>query len=123
MINRVIFLCIFACLAFSVFAQEKEDARELFLAGNYNRSIEVCLEELKTNPSRDTSYIVLGWGLIKQKRYQEAVDYMSQGLRYVAGAQNIWIIKNLAEAYYYLGRNDEALGRFEMFVNSEAPLN
>ncbi|MBN1525696.1 MAG: tetratricopeptide repeat protein [Spirochaetales bacterium] len=120
--NKIIgIVLLIICIPLSVFAQEKRDARKLYFDKKYDESIEVCFEELKENPSNSNSYIVLGWGLIQKGRYQETVDYMTQGLRY--NSSNIWIIKNLAESYYYLGSYDQSLARFEQFVKSEASSN
>jgi tetratricopeptide (TPR) repeat protein len=98
------------------FSQDREDALVLFKQGNYARAVEVCIQEINATPGNTDSYIVLGWSLIAQRRYQETLDYMTKGMDTVG--PNSWILKNIGDALYYLGRPNEALVRFEQFVSS-----
>ncbi|RPJ09917.1 MAG: hypothetical protein EHM28_00070 [Spirochaetaceae bacterium] len=107
---------VFFIFGAQAFSQERQDALVLYKQGNYARAAEVCIQEITATPGNTDSYIVLGWSLIAQRRYQETIDYMSRGMEAVG--QNPWILKSLGEALYYLGRHNEALVRFEQFVGS-----
>ena len=58
----------------AVFAQEKQDALELYRSGNFAGAIDACRKELEEMPARLDAHAVLGWSLLKLKRYQEALE-------------------------------------------------
>ena len=63
---------IIALLIMSVplFAQSaaKQDALVLYHNGKYREAVQVCEEELKDNPNRVESYVVMCWALVKNKQ-------------------------------------------------------
>lgn len=113
-----IFLVSFA-LVFSISAQvfaggEKKDALVLYNNGNYREAVKVCEEELKQNPNRIESYVVMCWALVKNKQYAEAEVRATQGLE--ISPYDLRLIEILGEAKYFLGKNQGAMEQFEKYV-------
>ncbi|QEN09885.1 tetratricopeptide repeat protein [Oceanispirochaeta crateris] len=101
-------------------AQEKIDALKLYRQGAYEESVEVCLNELSAYDDsqiipRMDSYTVLGWGLIRLGRYEEAVRYGEDALKW--SRYDTRIIENLGEAHYYLGNHEKGLDYFQQYVS------
>ena len=67
--------------ASAIFAQtQQKDALVLYHNGKYKESVQVCEEELKENPNRIDSYVVMCWSLVKNKQYAEAEQRATEGL-------------------------------------------
>lgn len=112
---------IIALLTMSVplFAQSaaaKQDALVLYHNGKYREAVQVCEEELKDNPNRVESYVVMCWALVKNKQYAEAEERASEGL--VISPYDLRLIEVLGEAKYYLGKNSGAMEQFRKYVAS-----
>ena len=113
------YLIIAAIFLFStnLFAQTtvaKQDALVLYHNGKYKESIQVCEEELKTNPQRVESYVVMCWSLVKNKQYAEAEQRATDGL--AISPYDLRLIEILGEARYYLGKNTGAMEQFQKYV-------
>ena len=99
----------------SVFAQtQQKDALVLYHNGKYKESVQVCEEELKENPNRIDSYVVMCWSLVKNKQYAEAEQRATEGLQ--VSAYDLRLIEILGEARYYLGKNNGAMEQFQKYV-------
>lgn len=101
-------------------AQEKRDALQSYRQGNYDLSVEICLEELASYNdseviSRMDSYTVLGWSLIRLGRYEEARQYGEEALTW--SRSDTRVIENLGEANYYLGNHERSLTYFQQYVS------
>lgn len=105
-------------LSTSIFAQTatKQDALVLYHNGKYRESVQVCEEELKENPNRVESYVVMCWSLIKNKQYAEAEERATEGL--VVSPYDLRLIEVLGEAKYFLGKNSGAMEQFQRYVAS-----
>ncbi|TVQ41282.1 MAG: tetratricopeptide repeat protein [Spirochaetaceae bacterium] len=95
-------------------AQEPPDALQYYRDGNYQRAVQVTLDEIQAMPRNMDAYSVLGWSLLALGRNQDALDY---GTR----AQSISpfdprIIHIVGTAHYNLGNNLDALRLFEQYV-------
>lgn len=111
--TKISFLIFF--LFFSlVYAQVKQDALVLYHNGKYKEAIQVCEEELKENPNRIESYVVMCWALVKNKQYAEAEQRATEGL--VISPYDLRLIESLGEAKYYLGKNQSAMEQFQRYV-------
>lgn len=111
--TKIAFLIFF--LFFSlVYAQVKQDALVLYHNGKYKESIQVCEEELKENPNRVESYVVMCWSLVKNKQYAEAEQRATEGL--VISPYDLRLIESLGEAKYFLGKNQSAMEQFQKYV-------
>ena len=99
----------------SVFDQtQQKDALVLYHNGKYKESVQVCEEELKENPNRIDSYVVMCWSLVKNKQYAEAEQRATEGL--AVSAYDLRLIEILGEARYYLGKNNGAMEQFQKYV-------
>ncbi len=100
-----------------LFAQtQQKDALVLYHNGKYKESVQVCEEELKENPNRVDSYVVMCWSLVKNKQYAEAEQRATEGLG--VSAYDLRLIEVLGEARYYLGKNNGAMEQFQKYVAS-----
>ena len=100
-----------------VFSQTaKQDALVLYHNGKSRDSVQVCEEELKENPNRVESYVVMCWSLIKNKQYAEAEERATEGL--VISPYDLRLIEVLGEAKYFLGKNSGAMEQFQKYVAS-----
>ncbi len=111
-------LAFFVFIGIPVFAQTatKQDALVLYHNGKYRESVQVCEEELKQNPNRVESYVVMCWSLVKNKQYAEAEERATEGL--VVSPYDLRLIEILGEAKYYLGKNSGAMEQFRKYVAS-----
>ena len=111
-------LCIiFFLIEFSGFSQTtKQDALVLYHNGKYRESVQVCEEELKENPNRVDSYVVMCWSLVKNKQYAEAEERALAGLE--VSPYDLRLIEILGEAKYFLGKNTGAMEQFQKYVAS-----
>jgi len=101
-------------------AQEKVDALKLYRQGSYEESVQVCLSELSSYDDsqliqRMDSYTVLGWDLIQLGRYDDAVRYGEEALKW--SRYDARVIENLGEAHYYLGNHKKGLDFFQQYVS------
>jgi tetratricopeptide (TPR) repeat protein len=96
------------------FAQDKPDALQMYRNGNFKAAEEVCRVEIKEMPKNMDSYTVLGWSLIKQKKYTEALESGTQALK--ISRYDSRVIEICGEANYYLGNNIEALNFFQEYA-------
>ena len=110
-------LVLFFIQASVMFAQtQQKDALVLYHNGKYKESVQVCEEELKENPNRVDSYVVMCWSLVKNKQYAEAEQRATEGLK--ISSYDLRLIEILGEARYYLGKNAGAMEQFQKYVAS-----
>ena len=111
----ILVLAIFVINSALIFAQtQQRDALVLYHNGKYMESVQVCEEELKENPNRIDSYVVMCWSLVKNKQYAEAEQRATEGL--AVSAYDLRLIEILGEARYYLGKNNGAMEQFQKYV-------
>lgn len=115
--NKILFILLLL-LTVSIYSQNsvRQDALVLYHNGNYRESVKVCEEELKDNPNRVESYVVMCWALVKNKQYAEAEQRAVQGL--AISPYDLRLIEILGEAKYYLGKNNGAMEKFQKYVAS-----
>ncbi|MFP4364718.1 MAG: tetratricopeptide repeat protein [Spirochaetia bacterium] len=101
-------------LSSTLAAQDRPDALQLYFNGEYERAVEVTLQEIEEMPRRTDAYAVLGWSLIALGRYEEAKQYAQTALTFAR--YDYRIIEILAETHFYLGENTEALEYFEEYI-------
>jgi tetratricopeptide (TPR) repeat protein len=116
--NSIRFLAvifIFVTAVFTVFPQTAPDALNEYRQNNFERSVQICKDEITANPNNLESHVVICWSLIKLGRYDEALTYARTARslsRYDARVAEI-----LGEIYYFQGNNNEALRYFQEYVN------
>lgn len=96
-------------------AQTKPDALKEYNAGNFVRAIEICQSEIQANDKNMDSYAVLCWSLISNKQYNEAEFWANHARKIAQYDQRI--IEALAEAKFYLGKNQESLNLFQEYLS------
>ena len=106
-------MLLLSCLL-TVNAQENRDALELYRNGSYDDAIQVCLQELEAMPRNMDSYVVLGWSLLKQKKYDQALEYGKKA--HSITPSDYRIIEILGETNFYLGNNQESLKKLEDYT-------
>ena len=115
--NIFVFFILFFLFEFFGFSQTtKHDALVLYHNGKYRESVQVCEEELKENPNRVDSYVVMCWSLVKNKQYAEAEERALSGLE--VSPYDLRLIEILGEAKYFLGKNTGAMEQFQKYVAS-----
>lgn len=115
--NIFVFFILFFLFEFFGFSQTtKQDALVLYHNGKYRESVQVCEEELKENPNRVDSYVVMCWSLVKNKQYAEAEERALSGLE--VSPYDLRLIEILGEAKYFLGKNTGAMEQFQKYVAS-----
>ena len=113
--KRSIILVFLTLLCTSAFAQKAKDALLLYYNKNYKEAISVCEDEIKADPNRIDSYVVLCWSLIGNREYARAEQRAYDGLK--LSRYDIRLIEVLGEAKYYLGKNEEALKQFQEYIS------
>lgn len=106
--KKNLFILILVFVTFNVYAQNRPpDALAEFRLGNYERSVQICRDEIAENPNNLEAHVVICWALIRLNRFDEALRYARAGRN--INRFDVRITQILGEVYYYLGRNNEAL--------------
>ncbi len=105
----------FSLSSFPLFAQERPDALREYRNGNYDQAVSICTGEIAANPNNLESHVVIGWSLLRLRRYPEAERYGIAGRN--ISRYDPRIIEILGEANYYQGKNREALQLFQEYIN------
>jgi len=102
-------------LAFSVYAQTRPpDALVEYRAGNLERAIQICRDEISENPNNLEAHVVICWSLIRLNRFEEALRYARAGR--AIHRFDVRIIEILGEIHYFQGLNNEALQYFQEYI-------
>ena len=114
-VMRFIIAAVLFSAAAGIFPQSKPDALAEYRSGNYERTVQICREEIEENSANLDSYVVMCWGLLRLRRYEET-------LRYARAARNLSrydsrVVEILGEVFYFQGNNAEALQYFQEYVN------
>ena len=115
--NKKILLLVALLSISQLFAQTaKQDALVLYHNGKYREAVQVCEDEIKENPNRVESYVVMCWALVKNKQYAEAEERAVEGL--AVSPYDLRLIEVLGEATYYLRKNSGVACRLWRCVTS-----
>jgi len=114
-LKPVSIFCFFLFSLGILFAQTGPDALREYRNNNYERAVEICKNEIASNPNNLESYVVICWSLINLGRYNEALDNARIGRN--ISRHDVRITEALGEICYYLGRNNEALQYFQEYVS------
>ena len=114
--NRVLALCVFLLSTASLFAQTiRPDALQAFRDGEFERSIAICRDEIVENPRNLESHVVICWSLMALGRLDEARVYAAAGR--AISRYDVRITLILGEIAFFQGRNVDAIGYFQEFIN------
>jgi tetratricopeptide (TPR) repeat protein len=109
-----VYFLLFICV--TVHAQNRPpDALVEFRAGNFQRAVQICLDEIAENPNNLEAHVVICWSLIRLNRYEEALRYARAGR--AIHRFDVRITQILGEIHYYMGLNNEALQFFQEYAN------
>jgi tetratricopeptide (TPR) repeat protein len=112
-----LFICFFLFfIALPAYSQNRPpDALAEYRVGNFERSVQICRDEITENPNNLEAHVVICWSLIRLNRYEEALRYARAG----RGLQrfDVRITEILGEIHYFMGLNNEALQYFQEYVN------
>jgi tetratricopeptide (TPR) repeat protein len=114
-------ILLYLCLPFFIprssllYAQNLPDALQEYRNGNFERSIEICKNEIGINPNNIESHVVICWSLIRLGRYNEAMTYARAGRN--ISRYDVRITESLGEICFYLGQNNDALQFFQEYIN------
>ena len=112
--NLVLAAGFFLC-SLPLFAQPRLNASQAFQIGDFERSLTIGRSEITENPRNLESHVVVSWSLMALGRLDEARTYAAaaRGIsRY-----DVRITLTLGEIAFFQGRNADALGYFQEFIN------
>jgi tetratricopeptide (TPR) repeat protein len=109
-------------------AREKPDALKIYRNGfqldnvgraadakaAYEQAIEVCKQDLASNPKSMDAYTVYGWSLFRLGRYREGADVCNEALKV---ASDFRIVETLGECYFYMSNYKESLKNMEKYID------
>jgi tetratricopeptide (TPR) repeat protein len=98
-----------------VFAQTRPDALVEYRNENYERAVEICVNEIRENRNNMEAHVVICWSLIQLGRYEEARTYALEGRN--ISRYDPRIVEILGEVSYFQGQNSEALQYFQEYIN------
>jgi tetratricopeptide (TPR) repeat protein len=81
----------------------------------YSEAVRICTDEISRNNSNMDSYTVLTWALLRQRRYNEVINWGKQALRY---ANDYRIIETMGEAYFFINDYASSLLSMQRYVNA-----
>jgi len=115
--KKPLLISILLLFTFSVYAQNRpsDDALAEYRAGNLERAIQICRDEINENPNNLESHVVISWSLIRLNRFEEALRYARAGR--AIHRFDVRIIEILGEIYYYQGLNNESLQYFQEYIS------
>ncbi|MDR2181911.1 MAG: tetratricopeptide repeat protein [Treponema sp.] len=105
----------FLFLLAGVLYAQRADALAEYRSGRYEEAVQICRRELSATPDNLESHVVLCWSLLALRRYEECRTY-ALAARAIS-RYDPRVIEVLGEAYYFQGRNDEALRYFQEYIN------
>jgi tetratricopeptide (TPR) repeat protein len=112
----ILFFALLLFLPATLAAQEEErpDALQLYLDGEYRRAVEVTRQELEEMPRSMDSYAVLCWSLLRLGRYDEALEAARAGME--VSRYDPRMVEVVGEVHYYKGNNLKALEWLEEYT-------
>ena len=113
---RAFFFVLIFSLTFNLGAQNAPDALAEYRNGNYERSVQICRDEININPNNMESHVVICWSLIRLSRFEEALRYARAGR--AINRFDVRITQILGEVFYYQGLNNEALQYLQEYAAS-----
>ena len=100
----------------NISAQATPDALAEYRAGNFERAVSICREEIAENPNNLESHVVICWSLIRLNRFEEALRFARAGR--ALHRFDVRITQILGEIHFYQGRNNEALQYLQEYASA-----
>jgi len=112
---RITFVFLFF-ITLNVYAQSRaSEALAEYRAGNYERTIQICRDDISENPNSMESHVIICWALMRQSRYEEALRFARAGR--AINRFDVRILQIMGEIHYFQGLNNEALQYFQEYVS------
>ena len=83
---------------------------------SYGNAVDTCRAELLLNPRNIESYVVMCWSLYRMGKYSEVVTESANALK--INPNEMRIIENLGETYFYLENYSESIRNLEKYVDT-----
>jgi tetratricopeptide (TPR) repeat protein len=99
---------------FPASCEDKKDPLPLFKSGKYSEAAEAAMNSIAANPSDMEAYVLLCKSLLAMERFQEALAYGKKA--HAIAKYDIRPMEICGEAYFRLGKNEEALKSFQDFI-------
>jgi tetratricopeptide (TPR) repeat protein len=114
--KKYLSFCFLFIIGFNSQAQTRSpDALVEYRAGNYERAVQICRDEISESPNNIESHVVICWSLLRLNRYDEALRYARSGR--AISRFDIRVTEILGEVHYFQGMNTEALAYFQEYVS------
>ena len=108
--------CFLLVLSFAAHSQNRPpDALVEYRAGNFERAVQICRDEIAENPNNLEAHVVISWSLVRLNRFEEALRFARDGR--AIHRFDIRITQILGEIHYHMGLNNEALQFFQEYAN------
>jgi len=115
--TKSLLLCFLLFLSINIYAQNRPpDALAEYRAGNFERAVQICRDEIAENPGNLEAHVVICWSLIRLNRFDEALRYARAGR--TIHRFDVRITQILGEIHYFQGRNNEALQFFQEYASA-----
>lgn len=83
---------------------------------SFGNAVDTCRAELALNPRNIESYVVMCWSLYRMGKYTDCVKESLNALK--ISPNEMRIIENLGETYFYLENYSESIRNLEKYVDS-----
>lgn len=113
---KKLFILILLTVSVSLYARDVSDAMAEYRAGNYDEAISVCSRLIEKNPKDIDAGVVMGWSLMKQKKYQKAHDV---SLKVLEKTEDSRALETAGKACFFLWKNRSALEYFNRYVKAD----
>ncbi|MDR0464651.1 MAG: hypothetical protein LBG94_05980 [Treponema sp.] len=114
--KNLLLLIVLTIFTVTLYAQTVPDALAEYRNGNYERSVQICRDEITENANNLESHVVICWSLIRLNRFEEALRYARAGR--AINRFDVRITQILGEVHYYLGMNNEALAFLQEYASA-----
>mgnify|MGYP003315686421 FL=1 len=82
----------------------------------FSSAVDTCRAELALNPRNIESYVVMCWSLYRMGKYNDVVTESLKALK--ISPNEMRIIENLGETYFYLENYSESIRNLEKYVDT-----
>jgi tetratricopeptide (TPR) repeat protein len=83
---------------------------------HYNEAVRQCLNEVSGAAASRTTYTVLTWTLLRQRKYAEVITWGERGLKLFPDEYRI--LETMGEAFFYLDDYTRSLSYMQRYTNA-----
>ena len=121
--KKIIYIVLISITINFIFSQDntldikKMNGWDYYEKGRYRESINALKVEKKSYPNRINIYVIMAWDYLSLRNYPSMEKISKEGLK--IRPNDVRVIKNLAEAYYFQKKYSEAIFYFEKYIFSK----